>query len=34
MGASAEVMTMSEDEPMCMHTTTASSLHTFQNGSQ
>ncbi len=27
-------MTISEDEPMCMHTTTASSLHAFQNGSQ
>ena len=34
IGASAEVITISDDEPMCMHTTTASSLHAFQNGSQ
>ena len=34
IGASAEVMTMSEDEPMCMHTTTASSLQACQKGSQ
>ena len=27
-------MTSSDDEPMCMQTTTCSSLHAFQNGSQ
>ena len=34
MGASGEVITNSEDDPMCMHTTTASSLQAVQNGSQ
>src|SRR5215510_16266285 len=34
IGASCEVMTSCDDEPMCMHTTTCSSLHARQNGSQ
>ena len=34
IGASGEVITTSDDDPMCMQTTTASSLHAFQNGSQ
>ena len=34
MGASGEVMTSSEEEPMCMHTTTFSSQHACQKGSQ
>src|SRR5581483_4748177 len=34
MGASGAVMTSADDEPMCMHTTTCSSLHAVQNGSQ
>src|ERR1039457_4032099 len=34
IGASGAVMTISEEEPMYMHTTTFSSLHAFQNGSQ
>src|SRR5580700_6370075 len=34
IGASGAVMTNSDDDPMCMHTTTPSSLHADQNGSQ
>src|SRR5580704_9950909 len=34
IGASSEVITICEDEPMCMHATTPSSLHASQNGSQ
>src|SRR3981189_43408 len=34
IGASFDVMTNSDAEPMCMQTTTFSSLHTCQNGSQ
>src|SRR5580658_11296303 len=34
MGASTEVITSSEDEPMCMQTVTCSSLQAAQNGSQ
>jgi hypothetical protein len=34
IGASGAVMTSSDDDPMCMHTTTPSSLHAVQNGSQ
>ena len=32
IGASGDVITISDDEPMCMQTTTCSSLHAFQNG--
>src|SRR5665213_1669999 len=34
IGASGAVMTSWEDDPMCMHTTTPSSLQAVQNGSQ
>src|SRR3954453_13902489 len=34
IGASGAVITSCEDEPMCRHTTTFSSLHAVQNGSQ
>src|SRR4051794_40431861 len=34
IGASGAVMTNDDDDPMCMHTTTSSSLHAAQNGSQ
>src|SRR5665213_1042172 len=34
IGASSEVMTRADEEPMCMQTTTASSLHAFHTGSQ
>ena len=34
IGASTEVMTRVDDEPMCMHTIVPSSLHADQNGSQ
>ena len=34
IGASGEVITSDDDDPMCMHTTTCSSLHACQNGSQ
>src|ERR1700722_11686263 len=34
MGASGDVTTICEDEPMCMHATTPSSLQALQNGSQ
>ena len=34
MGASGDVTTICEDEPMCMQATTPSSLQAFQNGSQ
>ncbi len=34
IGASGEVITSSDDEPMCMQTTTSSSLQACQNGSQ
>jgi hypothetical protein len=34
IGASGDVMTRAEEDPMCMHTTTFSSLHACQNGSQ
>src|SRR6516225_7395820 len=34
IGASGDVITSDEDDPMCMHTTTPSSLHAVQNGSQ
>jgi len=34
IGASGAVTTISDDDPMCMHTTTSSSLHACQNGSQ
>ena len=33
-GASGDVDGMREPDPMCMHTTTDSSLQAFQNGSQ
>ena len=33
-GASSEVMTTDEDEPICRHTIVFSSLHACQNGSQ
>ncbi|MEZ5136566.1 MAG: hypothetical protein R2699_16335 [Acidimicrobiales bacterium] len=34
IGASIEVITSSDDDPMCRHTTMPSSEHAFQNGSQ
>src|SRR3954449_3457969 len=34
IGASGDVITSCDDEPMCRHTTTFSSLHAVQNGSQ
>ena len=34
MGASTEVMTSWDDEPMCRHTTTPSSQHARHSGSQ
>src|SRR5947209_6056181 len=34
IGASGAVITSCDDEPMCRHTTTFSSLHAVQNGSQ
>src|SRR3954451_8548807 len=34
IGASGAVITSCEDDPMCRHTTTFSSLHAAQNGSQ
>jgi len=34
IGASSEVMTSADDEPMCIQSTTSSSLHAFQTGSQ
>ena len=34
IGASGEVIVSCEEEPMCMHTTTDSSLHACQTGSQ
>ena len=34
IGASGEVITSCDDDPMCRHTTTFSSLHAAQNGSQ
>jgi hypothetical protein len=34
IGASAAVITIDDDDPMCMHTIVFSSLHAFQNGSQ
>ena len=34
IGASGDVITSCEDEPMCRQTTTPSSLHACQNGSQ
>ena len=34
IGASIEVITSCDDEPMCRHTIVPSSLHAFQNGSQ
>src|ERR1700689_4161589 len=34
MGASGDVTTICEDEPMCMQATTPSSLQAFQKGSQ
>ena len=34
IGASGDVITSCDDDPMCMHTTTFSSEHAVQNGSQ
>src|SRR3954468_22894527 len=34
IGASGEVIVISDDDPMCRHTTTCSSLQACQNGSQ
>src|SRR3954453_17955899 len=34
IGASGAVITSEDDDPMCMHTTTCSSLQACQNGSQ
>src|SRR3954465_7370968 len=34
IGASGDVIVSCDDEPMCRHTTTCSSLHACQNGSQ
>ena len=34
IGASSDVITSCDDEPMCTQTTTSSSQHAFQNGSQ
>ena len=34
IGASGAVTMSCDDEPMCKHTTTCSSLHACQNGSQ
>src|SRR5579885_3584673 len=34
IGASGAVITICDDDPMCRHTTTCSSLHACQNGSQ
>src|ERR1019366_9575775 len=34
IGASEEVITRADEDPMCMHTTTSSSLHAFHTGFQ